>query len=72
MRRVAAQLGTFQHPHSMEEFPKLQHWHIERFFFKTEHRRLPKLPEMADPGNRKEKVSIRQIGFLAKKNYLSG
>ena len=72
MRRVAYRQGTFRHEHSMEEFPRLQFWHIERFFFKAEHLRLPKLPELADPGNKKEKVSTRQIGFLAKQNYLSG
>lgn len=68
MRRVAYRQGTFRHEHSMEEFPRLQFWHIERFFFKTEHLRLPKLPELSDPGNRKEKVSTRQIGFLAKQS----
>lgn len=67
MRRVAYRQGTFRHEHSMDEFPRLQFWHIERFFFKTEHLRLPKLPEMADPSNDKEKVSTRQIGFLAKR-----
>ena len=72
MREAAADLGTFKHEHSMDEFDKLQHWHIGQFFFKTEHLRLPKLPEMADPSNDKEKVSTRQIGFLANQNYLSG
>ena len=67
MREVAAELGTFKHEHSMDEFPKLQHWHIGQFFYKSERQRLPKLPEMADPGNKKEKVSTRQIGFLAKR-----
>ena len=65
MREVAAQLGTFKHAHSLDEFPKMQHWHIGQFFFKTEHLRLPKLPEMADP-YKKEKVPIRQTGFLMK------
>ena len=72
MREAAADLGTFKHEHSLDDFPKLQHWHIGRFFLKTEHLRLPKLPEMADPSNDNKKVSIRQIGFLAKQNYLSG
>ena len=67
MREVARELGTFKHEHSLDEFPKLQFWHVGQFFFKHEGQRLPKLPEMADPSNRKEKVSIRQIGFLAKK-----
>ena len=67
MREVARELGTFKHEHSLDEFPKLQFWHVGQFFFKHERQRLPKLPEMADPSNRKEKVSIRQIGFLAKR-----
>ena len=70
MREITAQLGPFRHEHSMDEFDRLQHWHIERFFFKTAHRRLPHLPELSDP-YKKEKVPIRQTGFLMKR-YLSG
>ena len=65
MRRVAAQLGTFQHPLSMVEFPRLQFWHIGQFFYQSARQRLPHLPEMADP-YKKEKVTIRQTGFLMK------
>ena len=66
MREVAAQLGTFQHEHSMDEFPKLQHWHIGQFFYESARQRLPHLPELADP-YKKEKVPIRQTGFLMKR-----
>ena len=66
MREVAYRQGTFQHEHSIEEFPRLQFWHIERFFNKTPHLRLPNLPELADP-YKKEKVPIKQIGFLMKR-----
>ena len=65
MRRVAAQLGTFQHEHSMDEFPRLQFWHVGQFFYKSKRQRLPHLPEMADP-YKEEKVPIRQTGFLTK------
>ena len=70
MRRVAYQLGTFQHEHSMVEFPRLQFWHVGKFFNKTQHLRLPNLPELSDP-YKKEKVPIRQTGFLMKR-YGSG
>ena len=65
MREVAAQLGTFKHEHSMEEFERLQHWHIGQFFYKSARQRLPHLPELSDP-HKKEKVPIRQTGFLTK------
>ena len=65
MREVAAQLGTFKHEHSMEEFERLQHWHIGQFFYKSARQRLPHLPELSDP-YKKEKVPIRQTGFLTK------
>ena len=65
MRRVAAQLGTFQHPLSMEEFPRMQFWHIKQFYYYSKRQRLPDLPELADP-NKEEKVPIRQTGFLTK------
>ena len=65
MREVASQLGIFQHEHSMDEFPKLQHWHIGQFFYKSARQRLPHLPELSDP-YKKEKVPIRQTGFLTK------
>lgn len=65
MREVAAQLGTFRHEHSMEEFERLQHWHIGQFFYKSARQRLPHLPELLDP-YKKEKVPIRQTGFLTK------
>ena len=68
MRRVAYRQGTFRHEHSMEEFPRLQFWHIERFFFKSARQRLPHLPELSDP-HKKEKVPIRQTGFLAKQYW---
>ena len=35
MRRVAAQLGTFQHEHSMVEFQRLQFWHVGQFFYES-------------------------------------
>ncbi len=66
MREVAAQLGTFQHEHSMEEFPRLQHWHIGQWFLKTPHLRLPRLPELADPLSGKEMTALKQTGFLTK------
>ena len=65
MREVAAQLGTFKHEHSMDEFKRLQHWHIGQFFYKSARQRLPHLPELSDP-YKKEKVPIRQTGFLTK------
>ena len=66
MRRVAYRQGTFRHEHSMDEFPRLQFWHIERFFFKTEHLRLPKLPELEDPLSGKEMTALKQTDFLTK------
>ena len=71
MRRVAAQLGTFKSDHSMVEFPRMQFWNVAQFFYKSlnleaMHRRRPVLPELADP-NKKEKVPIRQTGFLLKR-----
>ena len=65
MRQVAYQMGTFKHEHSMEEFERLQHWHIGQFFYDSARQRLPHLPELADP-YKKEKVPIRQTGFLTK------
>ena len=65
MREVVAQLGTFKHEHSMEEFERLQHWHVGQFFYKSARQRLPHLPELLDP-YKKEKVPIRQTGFLTK------
>ena len=65
MREVADQLGTFKHEHSMEEFERLQHWHIGQFFYESARQRLPHLPELSDP-YKKEKVPIRQTGFLTK------
>ena len=66
MRRVTAQLGTFQHEHSMVEFPRLQFWHVEKFFYKSAHRRLPELLKMADRDGkalREMKVTVEQLDF---------
>ena len=66
MREVAYQQGTFQHEHSVEEFPRLQFWHIGQWFYKTPHLRLPNLPELADPLSGKEMTALKQTGFLTK------
>ena len=71
MREVAYQLGTFRHEHSAEEFPRLQHWHIGQWWWKTPHLRLPRLPELADPLSGKEMTALKQTGFLMKR-YGSG
>ncbi len=65
MREIAAQEGTFKAPGSAEEYPRLQHWHVGQFFYKTERRQRPHLPEMADPLSGKEMV-IKQTGFLTR------
>ena len=67
MREIAAQEGTFKAAGSAEEFPRLQHWHVGQFFYKTERRQRPHLPEMADPLSGKEMTSMKQTGFLAKR-----
>ena len=66
MREIAAQEGTFQAPGSAEEYPRLQHWHVGQFFYKTERRQRPHLPEMADPLSGKEMTIMKQTGFLTK------
>ena len=66
MQEIADRQGTFKHEHSADEYPKLQHWHIGQFYFKTPHLRLPHLPEMADPLSGKEMISWKQTGFLSR------
>ena len=66
MREVAYRQGTFRHEHSMEEFPRLQFWNVGQFFYESARQRLPHLPELSDP-YKKEKVPIRQTGFLMKR-----
>ena len=66
MREIAAQEGTFKAPGSAEEYPRLQHWHVGQFYYKTERRQRPRLPEMADPLSGKEMTSMKQTGFLTK------
>ena len=63
MRAIAYRQGTFKHEHSVNEYPRLQHWHIGQFYYKTQHLRLPNLPELANPLSGKEMV-IKQTGFL--------
>ena len=65
MREVADRQGTFKHEHSANKYPRLQHWHIRQFYYKTRHLRLPNLPEMANPLSGKEMV-IQQTGFLTR------
>ena len=66
MREIAYRQGTFKHEHSADEYPRLQHWHVGQFFYKTPHLRLPFLPEMADPLSGKEMTSMKQTGFLSR------
>ena len=66
MREIAAQEGTFKAPGSAEEYPRLQHWHVGQFFYKTERRQRPHLPEMADPLSGKEMTIMKQTGFLVR------
>lgn len=66
MRQVAYQMGTFKHEHSMEEFERLQHWHVGQFFYKSARQRLPHLPELADRDGkalREVKVTVEQLDF---------
>ena len=67
MREIAAQEGTFKAVGSAEEFPRLQHWHVGQFFYKTERRQRPHLPEMADPLSGKEMTALKQTGFIMKR-----
>ena len=66
MREIAYRQGTFKHEHSADEYPRLQHWHVGQFYYKTPHLRLPALPEMADPLSGKEMTSMKQTGFLSR------
>ena len=66
MREIAYRQGTFKHEHSADEYPRLQHWHVGQFYYKTSHLRLPFLPEMADPLSGKEMTSMKQTGFLTR------
>ncbi len=66
MQEIADRQGTFKHEHSVDEYPRLQHWHVGQFYFKTPHLRLPNLPEMADPLSGKEMISWKQTGFLTR------
>ena len=65
MQEIADRQGTFKHEHSADEYPRLQHWHIGQFYYKTPSKRLPFLPELADIKG-KEMVSIKQTGFLTR------
>ena len=62
MRAIAHRQGTFKHEHSVNEYPRLQHWHIGQLDYETLHRRLPHLPELANPLSGKE-LAIKQPTF---------
>ncbi len=66
MRRVKYEMGTFKYSDSAIEYPRLQHWHVGQFFYKTERRQRPHLPEMADPLSGKEMTIMKQTGFLVR------
>ena len=65
MRRVEYEMGTFKYSDSVIEYPRLQHWHIGQFYYKTLSKRLPNLPDLKDPGSGK-KMEPRQTGFLSR------
>ena len=66
MQEKADMQGTFKHEHSADEYPRLQHWHVGQFYYKTSHLRLPNLPELADPLSGKEMTALKQTGFLSR------
>ena len=66
MKKIARSLKRFKVAGATEKYPRLQHWHIGQWWWKTPSKRLPCLPALADPLSGKEMTALRQTGFLTK------
>ena len=67
MRAIAHRQGTFQHPQSATQYPRLQHWHIKQNGDKLNDDEamwagFPILPELSNPLSGKE-LTIKQPTF---------